>query len=93
MYSLEPTKTIEKQFKTLEDKAQKGSLGDNDKDFLAKIYHCFLHLSDNPNYSSLRTSPYTNKKFNSILKNIAGKNVKCYHSYIENQTSSARRLY
>lgn len=95
MFSLEPTKVIEKQFKKLEDKAKKGSLGDNEKDLLAKIYHCFLHLSDNPNHPSLNTSPYTkNSTFNSWLSRMVGNNkVRCYHSYIENESPSARRLY
>ena len=95
MFSLEPTKVIEKQFKKLEDKARKGSLGENEKDFLAKVYHCFLHLSDNPNHPSLNTSPYTkNSNFNSWLSRMVGNNkVKCYHSYIENESPSARRIY
>lgn len=93
MFSLEPTKFIKKQFKTLEDRARNGSLGENDKDSLAKIYHCFLNLSINPQSSGLRTTPYSDKDFNNMLKDMAGKRVKCYHSYIENRGSSPRRLY
>lgn len=93
MYSLEPTKIIEKQFKRMEDKAKRGALGKRNIELLAKICHCFFHLSDNPSHPSLNTSPYSDKDFNKILKKVAGKEVKCYHSYIENESPSARRIY
>ena len=94
MFQLEITPVFAKQFTTLEQRARDGSLSDNQKDLLAKIYHCFLNLSNDPNYPGLNTRPYSlTSNLRKWLKRTFGKEIKFMHSYLENATSGAKRIY
>lgn len=91
MYNIEITKTFEKQFKTLEKRASSGKLNNNNYKLLKKLSHCLFKLIENPYYASLNTSPY--KPMSIWLSKVSATKVICYHSYIENHTSSAKRIY
>lgn len=91
MYSIDVTKDFKKQFKTLERRAGNGRLNEKDISFLKKYSHCIMNLINNPFYSGLNTSPFN--PLSKILSKIVKEKIICYHSYLENHTSSAKRIY
>lgn len=91
MYEIMATKTFEEQFSNLEIKAKTGKLNKNNMILLKKYCHCIFKMIENPFDNSLGTSPYS--VFTNWLTKANKKKTICYHSYLENHTSRARRIY